>query len=129
LKPILSRFSEIYIPLPKIDNITVNLHKYTSQNSEVNKNIAVIKKYLTNFNNTPENLYEISEKLYNKGISGLDIIDYINNTFKNNEYKFKLLTVISKIKSELHNELTTIIFIINLIYNSTLENLHHILEI
>jgi DNA polymerase III delta prime subunit len=129
LKPILSRFSEIYIPLPKIDNITVNLHKYSTQNTEVNKNITVIKRYLTNFNNTPENLYEISEKLYNKGISGLDIIDYINNCFKNDEYKFKLLTVISKIKSELHNELTTIIFIINLIYNSTLENLHHILEI
>jgi len=101
LKPILSRFSEIYIPLPKIDNITVNLHKYSTQNTEVNKNITVIKRYLTNFNNTPENLYEISEKLYNKGISGLDIIDYINNTFKNDEYKFKLLTVISKIKSEL----------------------------
>jgi len=129
LKPILSRFSEIYIPLPKIDNKQVNLHKYNIQNSEVNKNIILIKKYLNNFSKTPENLYEISEKLYNKSISGLDLIDYINITFKNNEYKFKLLTVILKIKSELHNELTTIMFIINLLYFSSLEDLHSILEI
>ena len=129
LKPILSRFSEIYIPLPKIDNITVNLHKYSTKNTEVNKNIPIIKRYLTNFSKTPENLYEISEKLYNKSISGLDLIDYINNCFKNNEYKFKLLTVISKIKTELHNEFTTIMYIINLIYFSSLEDLHSILEI
>ena len=129
LKPILSRFSELYIPLPIIDNKSVNLHRYNIENSEINKNILTIKKILVNLTDNPENIYEISEKLYNKGISGLDIIEYINLTFKNDEYKFKLLTVISKVKNELHNELTTIIFIINLISNSSLEDLHSILEI
>lgn len=129
LKPILSRFSELYIPLPIIDNKSVNLHRYNIENSEINKNILTIKKILVNLTDNPENIYEISEKLYNKGISGLDIIEYINLTFKNDEYKFKLLTVISKVKNELHNELTTIIFIINLISNTSLEDLHSILEI
>jgi len=132
LKPILSRFSEIYIPLPIINNISVNLHKYNIENSQINqtnKTISTIKRNLVNLSNTPENLYNVSEKLYNKGISGLDVIEYINTTFKNDEYKFKLLTVISKIKSELHNELTCIMFILNLIYFSSLEDLHSILEI
>ena len=129
LKPILSRFSELYIPLPIIDNKSVNLHRYNIENSEINKNVLTIKKNLVNLTDNPENIYQISEKLYNKGISGLDIIEYINLTFKNDEYKFKLLTVISKVKNELHNELTIIIFIINLISNSSLEDLHSILEI
>ena len=129
LKPILSRFSELYIPLPIIDNKSVNLHRYNIENSEINKNILTIKKILVNLTDNSENIYQISEKLYNKGISGLDLIEYINTSFKNDEYKFKLLTVISKVKNELHNELTIIMFIINLIYNSTLEDLHSILEI
>jgi len=129
LKPILSRFSELYIPLPIIDNKSVNLHKYNIENNEINKSIVTIKKILVNLTDNSENIYQISEKLYNKGISGLDLIEYINSSFKNDEYKFKLLTVISKVKNELHNELTTIMFIINLIYNSTLEDLHSILEI
>lgn len=130
LKPILSRFSELYIPLPIINNKSVNLHKYNIKNSEINKSIVItIKNILVNLTNNPENIYQISEKLYNKGISGLDLIEYINTSFKNNEYKFKLLTVILKVKNELHNELTMIIFIINLIYNSSLEELHSILEI
>ena len=129
LKPILSRFSELYIPLPIIDNKSVNLHKYNIENNEINKSIVTIKKILVNLTDNSENIYQISEKLYNKGISGLDLIEYINTSFKNDEYKFKLLTVISKVKNELHNELTTIMFIINLIYNSTLEDLHSILEI
>lgn len=129
LKPILSRFSELYIPLPIIDNKSVNLHKYNIENNEINKSIVTIKKILVNLTDNSENIYQISEKLYNKGISGLDLIEYINTSFKNDEYKIKLLTVISKVKNELHNELTTIMFIINLIYNSTLEDLHSILEI
>ena len=129
LKPILSRFSELYIPLPIIDNKSVNLHKYNIENNEINKTIVTIKKILVNLTDNSENIYQISEKLYNKGISGLDLIEYINTSFKNDEYKFKLLTVISKVKNEIHNELTTIMFIINLIYNSTLEDLHSILEI
>jgi DNA polymerase III delta prime subunit len=140
LKPILSRFSELHIPLPQINNISVNLHTYNIQNTEsitdtdtdipiqINKNIKKIKRYLTNFSNTPENLYQISEILYNKGISGLDLIDYVN-TFEKNHYNFKLLTAISKIKTEIHNEMTTIMFIINLIYFSSLEDLDSILEI
>lgn len=129
LKPILSRFSELYIPLPIIDNKSVNLHNYNTENSEINKSILTIKKILVNLTDNAENIYQISEKLYNKGVSGLDIIEYINVTFKNDEYKFKLLTVISKVKNELHNEMIMIIFIINLISNSSLEDLHSILEI
>ncbi len=126
LKPILSRFSEIYIPLPVINNSIINLHKYNIDKDE-NSKISLIKRYLVNIENNPKNLYIITEKMYNKGITGLDLISYINNTFTNSEYKFRLLTVILKVKNELHNEFITIMFILNLIFFRCDEDLENIL--
>jgi hypothetical protein len=128
LKPILSRFSEIYIPLPILNGNQINLHIY-NQEPIVDKSLSIIKRNLVDTNDISNNcieLYNLSEKLYNKGISGLDLINYIDSTYKNSEYKFKLLTTISKVKGELHNELTIILFILNLIYfrsDSDLENI------
>ena len=128
LKPILSRFSEIYIPLPMINKKFINLHKYNISNNN-NTKLYVLKKYLLNFDATPNNLLIMTEKLYNKGISGLDLIDYINNYFKNSEYKFNLLTILSKIKNNLHNEFITILFILNSMYFYSHEDIENILKI
>jgi DNA polymerase III delta prime subunit len=126
LKPILSRFSEIYIPLPIIDNVTVNLHKYNISKNEITKT-SLIKRYLVDIENNPIKLFDVTEKMYNKGITGLDLINYINNTFTNSEYKFRLLVVILKVKNELHNEFITIMFIVNLIFFRCDEDLENIL--
>lgn len=126
LKPILSRFSEIYIPLPVINNKSVNLHLYNinKNNSKTQNNI---KRYLENIENNPNSILKLADLLYKKGVSGLDLIEYINNVFTDNQYKYKLLTVISKSKLELHNEFITILFILNLIYFRSNEDLENIL--
>ena len=128
LKPILSRFSEIYIPLPVVNGKPVNLHTYNINNNATSKIQNSIKRYLVNFENNTNNIIKISELMYNKGISGLDLIEYISYTFKDDEYKYKLLAVISKSKLELHNELITILFILNLMFFRSNEHLENILS-
>lgn len=122
LKPILSRFSEIYIPLPDFNNNFINIYKYYN-NFDSSKNFNVIKK-LINIKCIDE-ISINSEVLYNKGISGLDLIEYIKKNFKNSLEKYKLLLTINKVKKEIKNEKFIINFIINLIFNyeKNLDNL------
>lgn len=135
LNPILSRFSEIYIPLPIINNKPTNLHIYNINNNkfitiknESYKIKSIIKQSLENMHG-PENIYIITEYLYNKGICGNDLINYITSTFINSEYKYKLLTAIQKSKIEIHNEFMTILFILNLIFYRSVDDLENILNI
>uniref|UniRef100_A0A6C0AXN4 Replication factor C small subunit n=1 Tax=viral metagenome TaxID=1070528 RepID=A0A6C0AXN4_9ZZZZ len=124
LKPIMSRFSEIYVPLPYINNSYINLYQYNLDSIKTN-NLNYLKKYLTNIDD-PLKLYTITNNLYNKGITGLDIIDYIENTYNDDLYKYQLLLVIQKVKKELKNEKLIILFILNCIffrYKSDLENI------
>jgi len=118
LRPILSRFCEIYINLPIINNIECNLH---------NKNINDIfdtsiydisrTKYLKNQlcklskKINEHEILQLTEKLYQKGFSGLDLIDYINVNLNINELdKYILLNVLYKIKKEFRNEKIIIFF-------------------
>jgi len=78
---------------------------------------------------SPEKIYNITEYLYNKGISGNDLINYITKTFINNHYKYKLLTTIQKSKIEIRNEFMTILFILNLIFYRSEDDLENILNI
>ena len=135
LNPILSRFSEIYIPLPIINNKPTNLHIYNINNNrfiniknERYKIKSIIKQSLENIN-SPEQLYILAEYLYNKGICGNDLINYITTTFINSQYKYKLLTAIQKSKLEIHNEIMTILFILNLIFYRSEDDLENILNI
>ena len=131
LRPIMSRFSEIYIPQPYINNIRINLYQYNlypNPNSNPNPNpntLSYLKKHLVNLD-TNLKIIEMSEKLYDKGISGLDLMDYINIVYKENTEKYKLLLTIQKIKKELRNEKIIILFILNLLFfrsESDLENI------
>ena len=51
--------------------------------------------------NNPEDFYKMSEFLYNKGYSGLDLINYIKQILPNNLYKYKLILVTQKIKKRI----------------------------
>ena len=101
LRPILSRFCEIYIPHPVINNVKVNLYIH-------NKNLTSkynldrekwLHKFLKNLkiNNNLE-LINISNKLYNKAYSGIDIIDYFEHSQCENIKKYKLLLAFNKVK-------------------------------
>ena len=133
LRPILSRFSEIYVPLPLIFNKETNLHKYNIKktfclSSLHNQKFTYLKNIIKKFNKDTDRieLFSIVEKLYNKGISALDIIEYIEKTFPLNKKNLSLLLEINKIRKEIKNEKIIMYFIILISfirYNYNLENI------
>lgn len=119
LRPIMSRFSEIYIPQPLIDGAPVNLYQYNhimAENSDKNnsdKNTAAyLKRHLVNLD-TNLQIRQMADRLYDKGVTGLDLMDHINATYKDTAEKYKLLLVIQKIKRELRSEKIILLSILN----------------
>jgi hypothetical protein len=88
------------------------LHKYLNKNKE---------------NMNHEKIMIYSTKLYEKGYSGLDLIEYIN---KKHELplvkKYELLFTFQKIRKEFRNEKLLIMFILNFLYLSLEYNLENI---
>jgi hypothetical protein len=127
LKPILSRFCEIFIPYPYINRSYINLYEYNLNS----KNIVAfnINNYLKanlNKNSNMMNLANTANIFYEKGISGIDLINYIKSTYKNNYQKYQLLFAILKVKKELKNEKLFILFILNSMFfrsDTYLENI------
>lgn len=128
LRPILSRFSEIYIPLPIINGKITNLYEYHIKNNSIDSNTKnYIKNNISKINNT-ESLIVISDKLYMRGITGIDIINYVNNVFSDNIDKYRLLCVLQKVKKEFRNEKLIILFILDIILFRSEGDLENILS-
>jgi len=75
-------------------------------------------------------LIGLSEKLYEKGYSGLDIIQLLDNHNQflelSNEKRYELLFAFNKVKKEFRNDKLLIMFILNFLFMSldfTLENI------
>ena len=68
-----------------------------------------------------------SEKIYNKGYSALDILQYIKNTKKIvDSKKYSLLIYFDKVRKEFRNEILFMSFILNIIFmriETCLENI------
>ena len=133
LKPILSRFCNIYISYPEIKGEKTNLHEY---NKILIKDNEKIKRYTwlkTNLNKKT-NLSNIIKaniftlKLYEKGYSGLDLIEYIEKEEKNDE-KYLYLIYLNKVKSEFRNEKLFIFFILKIYFMRKNVNLENILSV
>ena len=125
LKPIISRFSEIYIPYPLIGNVPTNLYQYNLDNSKNTTAIAYLKKHLVDISDSIK-IYNLTEQFYDKGITGLDLMNYIMVVHKDSVEKYRLLLIIQKVKRELKGEKLIIIFILNLLFfrsGSDLENI------
>ena len=114
LKPILSRFCNIYIPNPVLKNQHINLYKYFIKNEIRDKNFNKKKKWLKN-NILRKNNYddqikclEFSNTLYQKGYSALDLIDFFNNDINskiiNEKDKYEFIIFFDKIRKEFRNE-------------------------
>jgi DNA polymerase III delta prime subunit len=92
LRPILSRFCDMYIYYPIIDGYSINLHTYKRnqyKNDNQNKSYKTfIKNRLNQFNrillkytNTDvENIFKLTNELYDKGYSCYDIAYYYKST-------------------------------------------------
>ena len=135
LKPILSRFCEIYVSEPEHNGKIINLYKYNlnevfnmkevknAQQEWLKKELLKIinKSSTTNKNLNIDDFIKLSIKLYEKGYSGIDIINLLETskimeTFLTLEKKYELLFVFNKVRKEFRNEKLLILFILNFIF-------------
>jgi Cdc6-like AAA superfamily ATPase len=139
MKPILSRFCEIYVPEPVINDNIINLYKYNLDETFNIKNIKInrlewLKKELIKTMNkkiTIENLMLFCTKLYEKGYSGLDIINLIENqkfleSLLTIEKRYELLLAFNRVRKEFRNEKLIILFILNFVFLSSELSLENI---
>jgi DNA polymerase III delta prime subunit len=142
LKPILSRFCEIYVPEPNYNNNIINLYKFNLGETFNMKDVKTLrtdwlKKELQKMTNdiakvNHEELIILSTKLYEKGYSGLDLIQLLEkpsnlkilNLTENKRYE--LLFAFNKIRKEFRNEKIFIMFILNFIFLSLDDSLENI---
>ena len=133
LKPILSRFCEIYIPEPEIGIKPVNLYKYNlietfDLKDFRNQKRDWLKKELIKYNNINlVVLIEYVNKLYEKGYNALDIINLIedHNYYPqfNIKKRYEMLMAFNKIKKDIRNEKILMLFILNFLYLDSTNNI------
>lgn len=139
MKPILSRFCEIYVPEPLVNGELINLYKYNLNEVYGMKEIKTqrlesLKKDLIKSVNkkiTLEELINFCSKLYDKGYSALDILTLLENQkflegTINSEKRYELLICFNRVRREFRNEKLLMLFILNFIFLSSelcLENI------
>ena len=138
MKPILSRFCEIYVPEPIINNKPINLYKYNldkvfNLSNIKQQRLELLKKELlktVNKNISLDNLMRLCTKLYEKSYSALDIINLLENSrfmeSLTNEKRYELLICFNRVRSQFRNEKLLMLFILNFIFLSSdlsLENI------
>ena len=135
LKPILSRFCNMYIPLPIIEKKPQSLHTYNKL--EIIKNDVLIKRRQWLKKNIVKKTHYkdilscnlFAKKIYQKGYNGIDLIDLIENENSiKNDNKYLYLIYFDKIRSEYRNEKLFIFIILNLFFMRKNLNLENILE-
>ena len=121
LKPILSRFCEIYVHLPIINNEEINFYK----NNNEYLNIKTKKFLIDNINNfisdESEDIINVCEKLYDKGFSGIDILNLIKTKKIRINNKYELLSQLHKERLEFYNEKMFILILLNLIRSKSIK--------
>ena len=139
MKPILSRFCEIYVPEPLFNGQIINLYKYNLNEIYKMKDIKtqkldLLKKELLKSVNKKiglEDLMLFCTKLYEKSYSALDILTLLENprfleeTIKS-EKRYELLICFNRVRREFRNEKLLILFILNFIFLSSELSLENI---
>lgn len=135
LKPIISRFCNIHIPLPNVNNKIINLHSYNRINLDNTKYIKQRKNYLisiiknTNNYNTIKKCNTLALKLYEEGYYVSEVIKIIENIDIDLDIKYNLLIYFDKIKTEFRDEKTLfliVLFFISMRKKIKLENILNI---
>lgn len=130
LKPILSRFCDIYIPYPIINNHQINLNKYNLKENNIRYDLSnnYLKKTICSLlkdNLEKQDIVNLSNNLYEKGYSGIHIANYIESIQSLTE-KYKILFLFNKIKKEIKNEKLIIFVLLSLIIFRSNEDLENI---
>ena len=165
LKPILSRFCEIYVPEPVVNGHSINLYRHNLAETFKLKDVkqlriewlkknllktmtpligdsvdAVVTDNLADTDNkvatgagggaVDESLLVFSTKLYEKGYSGMDLIQLLENqnlfTNLTDKKRYELLFAFNKVRKEFRNETLLIMFILNFLYVSLETSLENI---
>ena len=139
MKPILSRFCEIYIPEPVIDDKIINLYQYNlnkifNLSDLKQQKLEWLKRELTKSVNKKTNLEDLMllcTKLYEKAYSALDIINLLENTnflesILSTEKRYELLICFNRVRKEFRNEKLLILFMLNFIFLSSELSLENI---
>ena len=139
MKPILSRFCEIYVAEPKLNGENINLYKYNLNEVFKMKNIKtqkidLLKKELLKLVNKKISLQDLiilCTKFYEKGYSALDILNILENTkilenIISLGKRYELLICFNRVRREFRNEKILILFILNFMFLSSELNLENI---
>ena len=106
LNPLVSRFCELYVPLPCINNKYINLHEYQMAHEfakHENKKQKIIKNVFTNpkFNdNINLRAIELSKYFYDNGVNAQDFITFLKSSTKYNKNLFTIEKMACSIKCE-----------------------------
>jgi len=133
LKPILSRFCEIYISEPEYNGKIINIYKYNLEEVFKLKDIKYqrtewLKKEIqktVNKNMTTTEVINFATKLYEKAYNALDLIKLIEDTYEADN-KYELLIMFNKVRKEIRNEKILLVFIINFAFLKKDINLENI---
>jgi DNA polymerase III delta prime subunit len=139
LKPILSRFCEIYIPEPEYNGKIINLYKYnlgqTFKMGDIKaKRVEWLrdeldKVFLKGNSISESSLLNLVTKLYEKSYCALDIIQMLEDgqiLVADSNKQYELLIAFNKVRKEFRNEKLLLLFVLNFIYLDTqivLENI------
>jgi DNA polymerase III delta prime subunit len=142
LKPILSRFCDIYVPQPVIGGIPVNLHshlanmvcdtskieklKYKSLGDMIQIHSSGLIPYTKPTIEEYKRIVDLSVVLYEQGYCGLDVIEFIRNSPMDEIKKYEMLIMFDKVRKEFRNEKLLLLYILNFVVfrcNRSLENI------
>lgn len=139
LKPILSRFCEIYVPEPVHNGHIINLYKYNLEKTFFMHDVKTkqtewLKKELIKSvgkNTSIQQLMTLCSKLYEKAYSGLDILNLLeNHKFLEDqitiERRYEMLVAFNRVRKEFRNEKLLILFILNFMFLSSELSLENI---
>ena len=134
LKPILSRFCNIYIPVPVIEGKNISLHENFKKHLTNNEFILKRNKWLKKKLETRKNFKDIqtvtslTEVLYEKSYNSIDIIKILEKETFKKKNKFLYLIYFDKIRSQFRDEKLLMLTILNLFFLRKNLNLENILE-
>ena len=119
LKPLLSRFCEIYVPLPQINNKTMTLHQYNQDgifNEREFKKIGLLKEKINKLKKETnvKELFSLTDELTMKGYTGIHFIEYM---LKSN-YTANDILCIEQFKNNIKSEKVLIFCILIKIINT-----------
>jgi len=125
LKPIQSRFCNIYVPLLRVDGQKVNLHlrdyDIKKNHNKLLKKVIKVQKSCTLLK-----CYTLAQQLYEKGYHALDLLDILENNLIDIEHRYFFLVFFDRIRIEFRNEKLLMFLIIYFIFmrpNYDLENI------